>query len=103
MEIQNGRYPKLKIGRSGVEGGGLGAFACEDIEGNRLVTVYVGEIIDYQTELLRNVNIRDTSIYNFGFKEKAIDARYLGNKARFVNHDNGARENCRPKVNRNAI
>jgi SET domain-containing protein len=98
MEVQCGRQPKLKVGDSGIAGGGLGAYACEDIEKGRLVAVYIGEIIDYQTELLRQVNLRDSSMYNFALKEKAIDARYIGNKARFVNHDNGKLENCRAKV-----
>lgn len=32
--------------------------------------------------------------YNFGFIEMCIDAKFFGNKARFINHDNNELENC---------
>ncbi len=86
--ITERRFKKVKIGKSTVTGAGLGLFAGEEILKDELVDIYTGELIDSSIDLLRESLSVDLSFYNFGSPEGTIDARYMGNVSRFINHGN---------------
>lgn len=67
-------------------GAGLGAFAGEFIPKNSLVAIYCGEVIDQEIEHIREMLKENDSFYNFGCYEGSTDARYMGNRSRFINH-----------------
>ncbi len=72
----------------------MGAFAGEDISKDDLVVIYTGEMIEHQIDYIREGLRLDDTFYNFGLNEGgSIDARYMGNKARFINHQQGGEEN----------
>jgi SET domain-containing protein len=82
----------IKIGDSNIYG--LGAFAGEDINKDDLVIVYSGEVILHQIDYIREGLRLDDTFYNFGYTEGgSIDARYIGNKARFINHAQNGEDN----------
>jgi len=94
--ITEGRYKKVRIGRSTIPGAGLGLFAGEQIFKDELVHVYAGEIIDQSIDLLRECLSADLTFYNFSSPEGVVDARFMGNATRFINHGNvGENENLR--------
>ena len=39
-------------------------------------------------ETIREIVKKDDSFYNFGCSEGSTDARFMGNKSRFINHGN---------------
>lgn len=55
--------------------------------------IYTGELIDNSIDLLRESLSVDNSFYNFGSPEGTIDARFMGNPSRFINHANNGEEN----------
>ena len=84
------KFKKVRLGRSTISGAGLGLFAAEPIEKSDLVTIYAGEIIDHAIDSIRESMRVDLTFYNFSSKEGTIDARFMGNLSRFINHgDNG--------------
>lgn len=71
----------------------MGAFAGEDFSKNDLVCKYTGEHINSNIDAIREAMIKDLSFYNFDSpngksSQSSIDARFMGNKARFINHGN---------------
>ena len=56
----------IRIGKSKIEGGGLGGFAGEFIPKNSLVCLYCGEVIEQEMETIREIVKKDDSFYNFG-------------------------------------
>jgi SET domain-containing protein len=48
-------------------------------------------------DILREHLSVDSTFYNFSSREGTIDARFRGNKARFINHDDQGRENLYAK------
>lgn len=85
---------------SQVQGAGLGAFAGESFNKHDLVCKYSGEHISSEMDSIREMMIHDLSFYNFDSPNgksirASIDARIMGNKARFINHANDGRENLR--------
>lgn len=46
-------------------------------------------------DLLRESLSVDLSFYNFGSPEGTIDARFMGNVSRFINHGNAGEDNLR--------
>jgi SET domain-containing protein len=91
--IMRGETKYIRIGDSNVCG--LGAFAGEDINKDDLVIVYTGEVTEFQIDYMREGLKLDDTFYNFSYSEggSAIDARYIGNKARFINHSQDGAEN----------
>lgn len=53
--------------------------------------IYSGELIDQSIDLLREVLSVDSTFYNFGSPEGTIDARFMGNLSRFINHGDHGR------------
>lgn len=96
--MQLGRTAKLRIGCSTIPECGLGAFAGQDICKDHLIAIYKGEMLDAETEALRQLTSTDSHFYTFGFKTSAVDAKYMGGRARFLNHDNQKLENVRVEV-----
>lgn len=61
---------------------------------DNLVVIYSGEMIEHQVDYIREGLRFDGSFYNFGLNEGgAVDARFMGNKSRFINHQHGGEEN----------
>lgn len=84
------KWKNLKVGKSLIPNAGLGLFAGEDIRKDELVTVYLGEKVEPYIEELREKFKKDNSFFNFETQQYNIDAKFIGNKARFINHgDNG--------------
>jgi SET domain-containing protein len=55
------------------------------------VIIYTGEIIEHHIDFMREGLRLDETFYNFGLNEGgAVDARFMGNKSRFINHEQGA-------------
>ena len=50
-------------------------------------------MIEYSIDLLRDTLSADSTLYNFSSPEGTVDARFMGNKARFINHGDSALEN----------
>lgn len=78
----------------------MGAFAGENFSKNDLVCKYSGEHIASDVDFIREMMIKDLSFYNFDSPNgktvsASIDARFLGNKARFINHGNEGEQNLR--------
>lgn len=57
--------------------------------------IYAGELIETSIDLLRQALSVDLSFYNFGSPEGTIDARFMGNLSRFINHGNAGQDNLR--------
>lgn len=73
---------------------GLGGFAGEDILKDQLVAIYTGQVIEHQIDYMRQGLRFDDTFYNFGLAQGgAIDARFIGNKSRFINHQKGGNQN----------
>lgn len=89
------KFKKVRVGRSGVSGAGLGLFAAEKIEKEDLVMIYAGEIIDPNIDALRENMRSDLSFYNFSSKDGIVDARFKGNLSRFINHGDCGDDNLR--------
>jgi hypothetical protein len=47
------KFKKTRVGRSSVQGAGLGLFAGEEILKDELVMIYAGELIETSIDLLR--------------------------------------------------
>lgn len=62
------------------------------------MTIYSGEIIDSNIDLLRESLSADNTFYNFGIPDGAIDARFMGNLSRFINHADQGRENLESRT-----
>lgn len=87
------RSRRLVLGRSSIHSWGL--FADEDIEANALVMEYVGEIVrasianarEKRYEQFEAALGRMASSYLFRLdQERVVDATFVGNLARFINH-----------------
>jgi len=78
---------KCKIGPSDVCGG-LGLFTIESIQKGDFVCTYIGELISWQeAEMREKWNEYDQETYLCTVSDEfVIDAKYRGNKARFINH-----------------
>ncbi len=55
--------------------------------------IYSGQLIEHSIDILRESLSVDHSFYNFGSPEGTIDARYMGNCSRFINHADLGKEN----------
>ena len=84
---------RAKIGRSNIAAAGLGLFAAEFIRKDDFVMTYAGEIIGMSIDHLRESLSKDLNFYNFNSPEGTIDARFMGNISRFINHGNNGKEN----------
>lgn len=93
LNILRKRRKNIRVGVSQIKGAGLGAYAGEFICKDELVTVYLGESVESYVEELRHSTTRDSSFYNFDTNGLALDARFIGNKARFINHGDRGAEN----------
>ena len=85
-ELFDNKFRLLRIGVSAIPNAGLGLFAGENIPSNTFVSSYVGEIIESSLEAIRETVRKTETFYNFGNEGGSIDARKIGNKARFINH-----------------
>ncbi len=97
-EIQLNVQARTIIGESDIPYGGVGCFAGERIREQQLVGRYTGEVIEEQ-DYARQEIAQDMTFYTYNFKDSdkyAIDAKYFGNKTRFINHHK-KQVNCRPK------
>jgi SET domain-containing protein len=50
-------------------------------------------LIDPSLEFIRESESQTNDFYNFGNNNGTIDSRYMGNKARFINHGNDGDDN----------
>ncbi|MES1906298.1 MAG: Histone-lysine N-methyltransferase ezh1, partial [Paramarteilia canceri] len=93
ISIQKGIGKSIKIGASTCCAG-YGCFSLEHIEPNELIVEYKGEkISDAEAERRGILYDISGSSYIFGLnKDEALDAMYVGNKARFINHSE--KPNC---------
>jgi SET domain-containing protein len=73
----------------------LGLFAGETILKEDLVMIYAGELIEPAVDALRETLSVDSNFYNFSSKEGTVDARFMGNLSRFINHGNEGEDNLR--------
>lgn len=94
-QILLGQFKRVRVGRSTVGDAGLGLFAAEKVGKDELVMIYSGELIDQSVDLLRESLSIDNSFYNFGSPEGTIDARFMGNQSRFINHADQGNDNLR--------
>lgn len=78
----------MRVGRSTIGEAGLGLFAGEAVRRDELLMIYSGELIDHSIDILRESLSVDNTFYNFGSPEGTIDARFMGNASRFINHGN---------------
>jgi len=78
---------KCKVGPSDVCAG-LGLFTVEPIQKGDFVCTYIGELISWQeAEMREKWNEYDHETYLCTVSDEfVIDAKYRGNKARFINH-----------------
>ena len=92
----------LRIGESTIAGAGLGLFTTQDIKAKDMVYTYTGEMITEDVEQVREAINQTNDFYNFGTHghhgSVSIDSRYLGNKARFINHGNKGQRNLESKI-----
>jgi hypothetical protein len=95
VKIQQGLRKRTGLSISTLPGAGLGLFALEDVKRDEFITEYTGELLSSQ-ESERKGAIYDAQehSYIFGIGNFAIDATYLGNKMRFVNHKSHNEQNC---------
>lgn len=78
----------MRIGKSKIPSAGLGLFAGQNIRSKQLVYTYTGEIIGPEIEAIRETSRQSNDFYNFACHGESIDSRFIGNKARFINHGN---------------
>ncbi|KAJ6547046.1 hypothetical protein B0H19DRAFT_1163682 [Mycena capillaripes] len=95
VTLQRGTFKHFEIRRSMY---GLGAFAAEEMQADDMLGEYVGELLDDTEETLQHRGIiqkHSKLNYCFGMegqKETMVDAQWLGNPTRFLNHAEPA--NC---------
>ena len=62
------------------------------------MTIYTGQIIEQHIDHVREILSRNLSFYNFGSPNGTIDARFMGNKSRFINHGCSGSDNIRADI-----
>lgn len=62
------------------------------------MTVYLGESIDPFILSLRDSLKKDNTFYNFEYDETILDARFIGNRSRFINHGGGKKANLKVRI-----
>lgn len=92
-QLLDGKKKRVRVGKSVIPGAGLGLFAGENIKKDDFVMIYTGELIDQSIDVLRESLSVDHSFYNFGSPEGTIDARFMGNLSRFINHGDQGMDN----------
>ncbi|KAI6044671.1 hypothetical protein EDC04DRAFT_3106071 [Pisolithus marmoratus] len=100
-QIQKGMHKAFEIGRSCW---GLGAFLTDSARGGDVIAEYVGELI-YEPTFDSRGEVATYRGRSYSFKLNStftLDASYLGNSSRFINHSSGAIQtrppNCRAYV-----
>ncbi|KIJ67517.1 hypothetical protein HYDPIDRAFT_108335 [Hydnomerulius pinastri MD-312] len=100
-QIRRGEHKEIEVKQSRW---GLGAYLTQRVKTDDLITEYNGELIYEPTFESRGevANHRGRS-YVFGLNNTfSLDAAYLGNSSRFIDHsagvDSGKRANCRAQV-----
>lgn len=92
--------PRLCAGRSTILEANIGLFTMTDVPKGAFIIEYTGEMISsIETEIRSCVYDKLEESYVFGIandKDWSIDAKFFGNKARFINHNQNA--NCYAKV-----
>ncbi|KAJ7238137.1 hypothetical protein B0H12DRAFT_1137905 [Mycena haematopus] len=98
---QNADIQRMRWKRTKVEPGrwGLGLFMAEAAASDDLIIEYVGEIVfDATTDSREPISEHRGRNYLFQLNQTlSIDGAYVGNDARYINHD-GERPNCCAKV-----
>lgn len=61
------------------------------------MTIYTGDIIEQEIEEIRQNLSLDNLFYNFDSEDGAIDSKFMGNKSRFINHQDEGKENLEAK------
>ncbi|GKT36840.1 hypothetical protein ADUPG1_009735 [Aduncisulcus paluster] len=93
--LQRRDYAKTEVKYAGKKGFGL--FAKEFIPEGRLITEYIGEVID-EEELLDRVGAKKPGDHDYFLEVQKgklyIDSQYYGNESRFINHS------CEPNAER---
>ncbi|KAJ7684637.1 hypothetical protein DFH06DRAFT_1156193 [Mycena polygramma] len=88
VALQRGTFKRFEVRRSMY---GLGAFAVEDMRENDMLGEYVGELLDEHETLDHRHIIHMHSKLNYCFgmegqEDTTVDAQWLGNPTRFLNH-----------------
>ena len=81
-------YKQIELGKSGIEGAGIGVFAGETIENGEFIGEYCGELIS-EREANRRGAFYDLNQHSYLFMIDSvvtIDATFFGSKLRYVNH-----------------
>lgn len=86
MAKKDGPLPKIRQGKSGIEGWGV--FAAEDIAKNARIIDYAGELIHgSESEEREDRYAKDGQVWVFRVNRTwSRDANVGGNIARFINH-----------------
>ena len=74
---------------------GYGLFLVEPVDKYDMIIQYIGEVINDPEQEARAILSKQDPFFAFEIvdKEKLIDAKYFGNKARFINHSK-LKSNC---------
>ena len=84
-QSESGR--RIQVRRSGVHGKGV--FATQRIAEGETIIEYVGEVINWKEALRRHPHDPNDPNHTFFFRiddEHVIDAKFVGNSARWINH-----------------
>ncbi|KAK9846547.1 hypothetical protein WJX81_006349 [Elliptochloris bilobata] len=96
MRLRQRQHKRVAMGLSDIAG--WGAFLLENAARNDLIGEYTGELVS-QEEAERRGRAYDSEGFSYLFnldRDWVLDARFRGNKLRFINHSTEA--NCRAEV-----
>ena len=95
-ELQNKQWKNVNVKKTNKKGYGL--FTTNNIEKNKFIIEYIGEIIDKNecNKRLQNDYKNDINFYIMNIGKYYIDPTKKGNDARFINHS--CNPNCIAKM-----
>lgn len=102
VKVQVKYKKRTALSPSLIEGAGTGLILLEGASKDDFIIEYTGELIN-ENETNRRASVYDYRQHSYIFSmypdpSSSIDATYLGNKMRFVNHKSHDEENCYTKV-----
>lgn len=97
--ISMGRHLQILVGKSDVHG--WGCFTATAIKKDTFIYEYIGELVTHAEVEDRGTKCEEKGECSYIFdvaNEFAIDAKFIGNKARFINHSDEPNVGARLKI-----
>ncbi|CAG9325414.1 unnamed protein product [Blepharisma stoltei] len=102
VKVQLKFQKRTALAPSALEGAGTGLIVLENVNADEFIIEYTGELIT-EAETNRRAAVYDYKQHSYIFSMSpdpawSIDATFLGNKMRFVNHKSHDEDNCYTRV-----